>query len=215
MSKQIENIHNWDKIGLYITSLWLLFLLLIILTIDIPINCISNNCAFIGFEELLKRNIVPAVSFIFLLFGIGYYLFFDYKFEGTSSLQIKTDEIKNANYEHITFLTTYIIPLLSFDISNLRYLMLLFLLLIIIGAIYIKTDLFYANPTLALLGYHIYKITGSRIIENNEEYYKDIIVITKTKIILNDEIQLSLLSDNIYFGRKYEYINWKFKRNFK
>ena len=202
MSKHIENIHIWDKVGLYITSLWLLFLLLIILTIDIPINCSSNNCAFIGFEELLKRNIIPVVSFTFLLVGILYYFFFDYKFKGTTPLQIKVEKIKNVNYEHIIFLTTYIIPLLSFDISKPRYLVLLFLLLIIIGAIYIKTDLFYTNPTLALLGYHIYKMTGSRNIEIKKDSYENIIVITKTKISSNDEIQLSFLSDNIYFGRK-------------
>lgn len=201
MSKHIENIKILDKVGLYITSLWLLFLMLIILEFDIPINC-SNNCAFGGFEELLKRNIVPVVSFIFLLIGILYYFVFDYKFGGTASLQIKVDKIKNVNYQHITFLTTYIIPLLSLDISKLRYLVLLFLLLIIIGAIYIKTDLFYANPTLALLGYHIYNITGSRNINIKKDYYEDIIVITKTKISSNDEIQLIFLSDNIYFGRK-------------
>lgn len=201
MSEHTENIKLLDKVGLYITSLWLLFLLLIILTYDFPINC-SNNCVFIGFKELLKRNIVPVVSFIFLCIGIGYYFRFDYKFEGTPQLQIKVEKIKNVNYEHITFLTTYIIPLLSFDISKLRYLVLLFLLLIIIGAIYVKTDLFYANPTLAILGYHIYKITGSRKKEQKSDVYEDIIVITRTKISSNNEIILIFLSDNIYYGRK-------------
>ena len=200
MNRHSENIKNSDKVGLYITSLWLLFLLLIILKIDFPINC-SNNCAFIGFGELLNRNIVPAVSFIFLIIGIGYCYSFKYKFGGTAQLQIEVHSAKNVNYEHITFLTTYIVPLLSFDISNMRYLVLLFSLLIIIGAIYIKTDLFYANPTLALLGYHIYKITGSRNIEIEDDCYEDIIVIAKTKISSSDEIQLIYLSDNIYFGR--------------
>ena len=201
MSKHTKNIEILDKVGLYITSLWLLFLLLMILKIDIPIN-FSNNSTFIGFEELLRRNVVPAVSFIFLSIGILYYFVFDYKFKGTAPLQIKVEKIKNVNYEHITFLTTYIIPLLSFSINKSRYLVLLFLLLIIVGAIYIKTDLFYANPTLALLGYHIYKIAGSRNIEMENDYYEDIVVITKTKMTSNDEIQLIFLSDTIYFGRK-------------
>ena len=153
-------------------------------------------------HKLEPFDLIPVVSFIFLLIGIIYYFLFDYRFKGTAPLQIKIEEIKNVNYEHITFLTTYIIPLLSFDISEPRYLVLLFLLLIIIGAIYIKTNLFYANPTLALLGYHIYKITGSRNIEINKDQYINIIVITKIKMSSNDEIQLSFLSDNIYFGRK-------------
>lgn len=201
MNKYIENIKNLDKVGLYITSLCFLFILLIVLKIDIPTSC-SNNCVFIGFKELLSRNIVPAVSSIFLLIGIIYWRMFDYKFNGTTPLQINVVETKNINYEHITFLVTYIIPLLSFDVSNLRYLIVLSLLLLIIGAIYIKTNLFYANPTLALLGYHIYKITGWECINSAKKYYKDIIVITKTKIPPNGEVQLKLLSDNIYFGRK-------------
>lgn len=201
MIKHIENIHILDKVGLYITSLWLLFLLLIILKIDIPIT-FSNNYTFIGFDELLKRNVIPVVSFIFLVIGIVCYLRFDHKFKGTAPLQIKVKKIKNLNYENITFLVTCIIPLLNFNISNLRYLMFLFLLLLIIGIIYIKTDLFYANPTLALLGYHIYEMTGSRNIEIQKDNYVNIIVITKNKMSSNDEIQLSFLSDNIYFGRK-------------
>lgn len=199
MSKHIESIHIWDKVGLYVTSLWLLFFLLIVLTIDVSF---SKNYVFIGFDELIKRNIIPLISFVFLILGIIYCFFFDYKFKGTAPLQIEVKEIKNVNYEHITFLTTYIIPLLSFDISNIRYLVLLFLLLIIICAIYIRTNLFYANPTLALLGYRIYEITGSREKELDTETYNNIIVITKTNILLNDEVQLLFLSDNIYFGRK-------------
>jgi hypothetical protein len=201
MSKHIENICIWDKVGLYITSLWLLFLLLIILKIDIPIT-FSNNCTLIGFDELLKRNVIPVVSFIFLVIGIVCHLRFDYRLKGTTPLQIKIKKIKNLNYENITFLVTCIIPLLNFDISDLRYLMFLFFLLLIIGIIYIKTDLFYANPTLALLGYNIYEMTGSRNIEIKKDTYEHIVVITKNKISSNDEIQLLFLSDNIYFGRK-------------
>jgi len=206
MSKHTESIHILDKVGLYVTSLWLLFFLLIVLTIDVPIT-FSKNYIFIGFEELLKRNIIPIISFVFLILGIIYCFYFNYKFKGTAPLQVEVQEIKNVNYEHILFLTTYIIPLLSFDISNIRYLLLLFLLLVIICAIYIQTNLFYANPTLALLGYHIYEMTGSRKKELETETYKNIIVITKTNISLNDEVQLLFLSDNIYFGRKYEHIN--------
>lgn len=197
MSKHIENIKNLDKLGLYITSLWLLFFMLIILKADISI-IFNNNFTII---ELLKINIIPIISFIFLCLGIAYCFYFDHKFKGTAPIQIKVEKIKNVNYEHILFLTTYIIPLLSFDVSNGKYLLLLVVLLISIGIIYIKTNLFYANPTLALLNYRIYKITGSRNVELKKDYYRDIIIITKTKIQTNNEIQLILLSDNIYYGR--------------
>ena len=56
------------KVGLYILSLWLLFLLSIILTIDIPMYW-GNDWIFIGIGELLKRNIVPLISVLGLIIG--------------------------------------------------------------------------------------------------------------------------------------------------
>jgi len=58
----------WDKFELYVMSLWLLFFLIIVLTANIPI-CFEENCSFIGFEELLLTNIIPAVSLVFLILG--------------------------------------------------------------------------------------------------------------------------------------------------
>lgn len=199
MSTQLESINIYEKIGLYISSLWLLFVLVIILKVDVPIS-FSPTAEFIGIWELLKRNTIPLVSLSFLLIGIGYTIHFKYKFDGTTPTQIKVTKLKNINYEHITFLTTYIIPLMSFDLSNSRYLLLLVFILFVIGVIYIKTNLYYANPTLALLGYHIYKLSGVNNYESDD--YSEITVITREKIKNTDEIKVKLLSGNIYFGRK-------------
>jgi len=106
-----------DKIYLYITSLWLLFFLLIILKINFPI-CFTNY-QFIGFNELFKKNIISAVSIIFLVFGLVYCASFNYRVQGTCQTQVKIKNIKNINYKHLTFLTTYIIPLICFDLSKL------------------------------------------------------------------------------------------------
>lgn len=64
---------------------------------------------------------------------------------------------KNENYEYLTFLTTYIIPLICIDLKNIRYIIVLGILLILIGAIFVKIDLYYGNPTLALMGYRLYR----------------------------------------------------------
>lgn len=101
------------------------------------------------------------------------------------------------NYEHLTFLTTYIIPLICFDLSQIRYVIVLFVLIFIIGIIYIKTDLFFANPTLALLGYHIYKIDA----KSKSKEFDQIIVISRSFIKKDQEIKLKLLDDNIFYGR--------------
>ncbi|WP_461643943.1 anti-phage protein KwaA [Labilibaculum euxinus] len=148
------------KIGLYILSLWLLFFFVIVVTIDIPISFDSNS-KFIGFNVLLKSNYVAIVSFLFLVIGTIVYFKFKYDLEGSTNIPFEIKKIESVNYEHLTFLATYIIPLICFNLSSVRYLIVLLLLLIAMGVIYIKTDLFYANPSLALLGFHIYKVDGS------------------------------------------------------
>ena len=65
--------------------------------------------------------------------------------------------VKNENYEYLTFLTTYIIPLICIDLTKVRYVIVLGVLLVLIGFIFIRMDLYYGNPTLALMGYRLYR----------------------------------------------------------
>lgn len=147
---------NGDKIKLYIISLWLLFILVLIVTIEVPI-CFGSDCSYIGTTELLSRNIIPILSIIFIILGFFFLLQFKYKISGTKLGGLRVEKIENRNYEHLTFLSTYIIPLIAFDLTKIKYVIVLFLLLFAIGCMYVKTNLFYTNPTLALLGYKIFK----------------------------------------------------------
>jgi hypothetical protein len=65
------------------------------------------------------------------------------------------------------------------------------LLLIIIGAIFVKTNLFYKNPTLALLGYKLYKV--------DTEKDNGLIFISKQNLKKGDKVHHIPLSDNVYF----------------
>lgn len=181
------------KFQLYILSLWLLFLLLFINKVNIPIY-IQKDYEFMGVCELLKNNIIPAISLLILLLGFIFYFRFKYIIGGNHALPEKISKIENVNWEHLTFLTTYVIPFVTFNFKEERNGLIFFLLLLIIGLIYIKTNMFYTNPTLALLGYHIYKIST-----NNRE---NVIIISKGTLKENDWIKSKLLSDNIYIANK-------------
>lgn len=185
------------KFELYIVSLWLLFFLIIVVTADIPI-CYGENCNFIGFSSLLSRNIIPLLSLLFLLIGVFSYLRFDYRVSGSKKIPSRIDKIEDLNYEHLTFLTTYIIPLICFNLSSARYVFALVFLLVIIGIIYVKTDKFYANPTLAVLGYRLYKAT----ITSRTEARENVVLITKERLTKNDQIRIIDLDENVCFARK-------------
>lgn len=181
------------KIQLYIVSLWLLFILLFINKVKIPI-CFTDNCHFIGFSKVLMINIVSFIFFALAVLGLIFFLNFKYVIRRNRSLPDKVTKIENLNWEHLTFLVTYVIPFLSFNLNEDRNGLVFFLVLIIIGVIYIKTNMFYTNPTLALLGYHIYKL--STVNKDN------IIIITKDAIQEDDSIEYKLLSDKIYIANK-------------
>lgn len=187
----------WEKFELYILSLWLLFFLIIVVTADVPI-CIAEECSFIGWSSLLSNNIIPLVSLLFLLFGVFYYFRFDYRISGSKKLPAKIEKIEDLNYEHLTFLTTYIIPLICFNLTSTRYVIALVFLLIVIGIIFVKTDKFYANPTLAVLGYRLYKVTVLTRATRKES----IVVITKDKLLESDQIRMLYLDEKVCFGRK-------------
>lgn len=175
----------------------MLFLLLIIITIDIPTYTGAHR-VFIGFENLAKKNIIPLVSLGFLFLGFVFWGRFKYKLEGSKKTPFRITKIENVNYEHLTFLTTYIIPLICFDLNNIKYAIVLMALLIIIGIIYVKTDMFYANPSLALLGYHIYKVDGAFRTEERQ----DIILIARERLTLNMKVSYKRLDEKIYFVRR-------------
>jgi len=187
----------WDKFELYILSLWLLFFLIIIVTADIPI-CLGDNCSFIGFNALFSKNVIPIVSLLFLLIGIFFYFRFDYRISGSKNISSEIEEIEDLNYEHLTFLTTYIIPLICFNLSSSRYIFALIVVLIVIGLIYVKTDKFYANPTLAVLGYRLYKVT----LKTRTGRKSSIVLITKDRLTKSDHIRTRYLDEKVCYARR-------------
>jgi hypothetical protein len=153
----------------------------------------------VGFNYLLSNNVIPLLSLSALLIGTISYWDFTYRSKGTPELSFKIIEIENIDYEHLTFLTTYIIPLVCFQFENLRYIIVFIILLIVIGAIYIRTDMFYANPTLAILQFRIYKVSGEF---RTGETRKDRILISKDKLTKEDRVKYFKLDERIYYASR-------------
>ena len=185
----------WQKIELYIISLFLLFFLLFLNKLP---YCFYGDCALIGFKSLFTEHIVVSISIFFMLLAVVFYLRFNHQImEGATNLPVQATKIENCNFESVTFLATYIIPLMCFNLEvNLdtnRNLFMLFCMLFIIGWIYIKSNMFYTNPTLALMGFHIYKI--------NTLKQEGLIIIIKSKVKQNDWLYCKHISDNIFYAK--------------
>ncbi|HBQ26076.1 MAG TPA: hypothetical protein DD791_06755 [Syntrophomonas sp.] len=200
MNKKLKQQEKLDtlslKVQLYIMSLWLLFVLILLLTVDIPIS-FAPDAKYIGMKSLLQRNILPIISTIMVVLGIVLAQNIQYKWRGVTNPPYKIKSIKNENYEYLTFLTTYIIPLICIDLSNIRYVIVLAILLLLIGFIFIRMDLYYGNPTLALLGYRLYRVEIENI--NNTD---GIVVISRDRLATGSSIESMEINSNIWFVRE-------------
>lgn len=188
-----------EKYELYTLSLWLFFLLLFITNFEVPV-CFDQDCEFIGFWQLVSTNIVATVSLCVLLLGMVFYWKFEFKTKGATSIPVEISNVEDVNYEHLTFLTTYIIPFISLDLSKPGYPIALAVLLIVTGIMFVKTDKFYANPSLAVLGYKLYsaqvsKRTGTTV---------KAIIITKDRLHHGSKIEYLELDERVFYAKSKE-----------
>lgn len=190
--RQLQFRQSVMKFELYIISLWLLFVLMIIIKLDFPI-CFGADCRYIGTKALINTNILPVISLILIAIVAVCYFRFKYRLQSNVGLPVIAKKVEDLSYEHLTFLTTYIVPLICFNLDNTRYIVALFVLLIVIGQIYVKTDKFYANPTLAILGFRLYKLEVDGVSK---------VLITTHRINESDKIVFTTIDEKFISGRK-------------
>jgi hypothetical protein len=188
-----QRMGNLLKIGMYLLSLWLLFILIIVNKIAVPV-CI--HCQWANGAELLalaKNNFLPIVCVVLLFISAGFYLYFKRLIEESKDGPFEVQELENKNAENLVFLATYVIPLIGFGLETARQVADLAITLVVLAGIYVRTNLFYANPTLSLLGFKVYsaKIGGSVII-----------LISREEIEVGGSINTLPLDRNVYFAKK-------------
>ena len=193
MNKQ-EKIKRSLKVRFYIISLTLLFILAAIGTVDAQI---CNNGKFIGIYSFFLNNIIPLIFIICAIISASLCFLIRFKFKGSLNPSYKVTSVKNENFEVMTFLATYIIPLACINLVETKYLIIFIILVVILGVFVTKMNLYMANPTLSLLGYKLYSITvdGPKITDN-------IFVITRDEINIDDKIEWLELDANRWFVRK-------------
>lgn len=170
--KNKQGIRSYVKILLFLSSYIPLFVVLSLLH--------HTNKIFV-----IAMVIIIAATLVTLLL-----LFKASEMEGNYPNNIiKFENINNVGLEYII---TYIFPFLSMNFSDPGVLLALLIMFLVIGYIYINSDLIYMNPMLNLFGYNIYKCHTE---------LGNIIIISKRNIEEIKENKIIQLSDNVYLGR--------------
>lgn len=183
------------KLSLYCISLWILMFMLIVLKIDVSMIHEKNSIETL--KEFLCANEFSGICICIILVGLMGYVYFKDYLKNAKRLPVEIEECESVNYENLSFLATYVIPLVCFPMETDREIFVLFAVIIIIGCIFVKTNLYYTNPSLVLMGFNVYSVKCK-----NEGAFKRGIVIVKGKLKVKDTIKYMSLSDNVYFVRR-------------
>lgn len=172
------------------------FMLVFVLTIEIPIYFGENYEVIKIYELITASNIVALFCIIFLVIGIFFYKELKNDLNGDYLVARKIDSIENINSEYFALVVT-IISLVAFDFKTIRGIIFLIILLSILYSIFVKTELFYSNPSFALLGFQIYKLK----FENEKA---DKIVISRYILEEGMQIQTRKLSEKVLFTKNHQ-----------
>lgn len=183
------------KLSLYCISLWILMFMLIVLKIDVSI--LGTNISWQTFKYFITSNIFSVICIGIILVGLIGYAYFKDSLKNAKRLPVEIEKCESVNYENLSFLATYVIPLVCFPMETDREIFVLFAVIVIIGCIFVKTNLYYTNPSLVLLGFNVYSVKCK-----NGTAFNEGIVIVKGRLEGNDTIKYMSLSDNVYFARR-------------
>lgn len=179
-------------------SLWLLFVLVFVATINIPI-CFCKDSVFVGWTKIITpNNIVASFCLSLTLLGVLFYYQFNRKLNGSpDGLPLQLTKLDNINYEYVSLFMT-LISVIAFDFTTIRGAVLFALVIVILGAIFIKTEMFYSNPSFALLGYYIYRVSTN----HNNIIPDSSILIARGKLKLNEKVDYLKISDSVFYCQK-------------
>ncbi|WP_456381453.1 anti-phage protein KwaA [Hydrogenimonas sp.] len=147
------------------------------------------------YKTLFSQNIVSIVlmALVLLSFITIWYIKREIRY-GLKNPEVYTN-IKPADFEHLAFISTYIIPLVAFKFDTPRDILVLCFVIFFMGLIYIRAGLYYLNPILLLFGYKIFK--GSK--GSGKEY----ILLTREETLSSKQsLQHIDLGGNIHYVKK-------------
>ena len=169
-----------NRISLFLSSFAPLFLLIILKEI---IEILNQNWS-INFLNIFL------LIFLFILFNLGVFgLFFNiHKIKKSNGKKIKIIFRKNNTDQHfLGYFSLFVLFAVTFEIEMYSMAIIFFLILIFIGIVYIKNDMYYINPLLNMLGYSFYCVNVVIDDKDNElcVFYKGAIEANKEYIILD------------------------------
>lgn len=202
---------NWSmKRALIMQSFTPLFLILLVKYFDFKLICLFEKFWKLLLDNpircLIKVILHPDFAKMFLvLFCIVWIIYSLYSiklFKKSQNSNFISEGARIINIEEIsdsgvTFFMTYVLPMAMDDMDTLKGIFLFGILLTILFMLMWKTNLFYQNPILTVLGYKVFSFKFE-MTELKELSEKECIGITRGVIEKENSIKWQKVSDNVF-----------------
>lgn len=187
---------NSRGIGLKFKLIMLSFAPLFLLTIikNWPLDCSSTD-----FTSFVCNHFCLLLVMGFCLIGIiiaGYALI-DFKFFRSADWEegYTVKDIKPQKAAGIEFLLTYVLPISINDLDRWQNAAVYFIIVALMIGLLNKTNLFYANPILAVLGYQVIEFSFSQ--SPRAELEGELIGICSREIDKKRVVKFKMIGDNV------------------
>lgn len=112
----------------------------------------------------------------------------------TAPIQVKITGRQVKDGDVMGYIASYIIPLVTFPLNGWQQITTLLIFIVVLGIVYINSDMIRINPMLNLAGYHLYEIS----VENGEQSYS---LLTRRRIERNEVVRIVDVGSGIYLEK--------------
>ena len=188
------------KLIMYISAFLPMFLIMWTKEVLISIkNVIETSQEYDWSVVYCNLYLVGEFAFILGIACSLYYLLKQNRKVGVYTVGIKSIKNKSSEY-YLAHYSVFILAVMEFSLVNLVDLIVLGLLLIVLGIVYIKNDLFFMNPTINIFQSYIYEVEY-----DNGHTTMQKIIISPVKLYEGNKIEIDISEFEFTFlRRKYE-----------
>lgn len=178
------------KIKMFISSYFPLYVILIILLF----LRIDENLSFCELWLFKEAKLSFALYFLLVFVIISLFSVAElFLTKGNERYHFR--DIKKTGDTIISYMMTYIVPILSIDFLSKDILIVNFILFTLIGFMYIRMDLVYMNPLWLLFGFYVFNTESDQKIISNIKY-------SELKNINENRLCGHLICEGVYLIRK-------------
>lgn len=146
--------------------------------------------ALIFFFLSIKRHryVAIAILIVGLLGVLGMYLYLR-QAQKLAPSKIKVSALQRLDAEAMSYIVTYVIPFLAIPFNGWEQGIALSIFFVVLGILYVNSNMIHINPMLNLSGYHLYEVA----IEGGGTHA----LITRHRILRGDEVKVIKIGEDI------------------